>query len=277
MSIFSRDYFKLTDDEIKLTKEYDRLDAEKSIEEMIRSAKEMKNPFELLELVEKHPFLLNVASYFPNNFLNEPDIAIRKKDYKLKLENFELLLNKKDTTERNILNFIKDNEAHFIIGSILKNYTVFGHHDRYIFPEFQLPPNFQVDFLIVGKNSNGYHFVFVELENPSKNVTIGNGSFGQTIRKGIEQVADWKHWNDKNFSTLRNIFDKHRNPTKSIPREFLEYDNTRMNYVVVAGRRDDFNEKTYRLTRESRNNGVIILHYDNVIDECGKLLKDCAY
>jgi hypothetical protein len=45
MSIFSRDYFKLTDDEIKLTKEYDRLDAEKSIEEMIRSAKEMKNPF----------------------------------------------------------------------------------------------------------------------------------------------------------------------------------------------------------------------------------------
>jgi len=50
-----------------------------------------------------------------------------------------------------------------------------------------------------------------------------------------------------------------------------------MNYVVVAGRRDDFNEKTYRLARESKNNGVIILHYDNIIDECGKLLRDCVY
>jgi len=243
MSIFSRDFFKLSEEEIRLTQQYNRLTVFESIEEIINNSMNKENPLELFKLVKKHPFLLNTASIFPNNYLNEFDLALRENEYKTKLSDFKDLLEKTDITERNILNFIRTNKAHFIIGAIIKNYSIFGHHDRYIFPEFALPPNYQSDFLIVGKNSSGYHFMFVELENPTKNITIGNGSFGQTIRKGIEQITDWKHWNDKNFSTLRNVFDKYKNPTKNIPREFIEYDSSRMHYVVIAGRRTDFNEK----------------------------------
>jgi len=40
------------------------------------------------------------------------------------------------------------------------------------------------DYLIVGKNSQGYHFLLIEFENIYNNITISDGDFGTTIRKG---------------------------------------------------------------------------------------------
>ena len=91
-------------------------------------------------------------------------------------------------TEREILNFIRDKQAYFIIASILKGFHYrFGHHNAFAFKEFELPPNYLVDYLLVGKNSGGYEFVFIELENATGQITNNDGEFGTTIRKGIKQ------------------------------------------------------------------------------------------
>lgn len=275
--VTSRNYFELTNKEKEIVNEFDSLTNFNSREEFIENSINPDLRYKSLELMEKHPFLLNVDSYFPNNFLNHLYLKKENQSYKQKLEEFESLLNNKKIKEQDILNFIRESKAYFIIGSIFKGYTDFGHHDRYIFPEFPLPPDYQADFLLIGKNSSGYHFCFIELESPYGKIILKSGNFGESIRKGLEQVADWHYWNEKNFSHLKNVFKKHLKPSKILPNEFLEYDNTRISYYVIAGRREDFNEKTYKLAREKNKNNIRILHYDNLIDKTNSLLKEGAY
>lgn len=279
MNLFKRDFFKLTKPELEIVKEFNSLNTDlKAVINGIGDIETVvQNNRKKGVLMSENPFLLNHNSLFPNNYLNEAKLKLQNFDYINKLQNFKKLLDDTKTNERGILNYIRDNEAFFIIGSILKNYTSFGHHDRYLFKEFKLPPDYQADFLVVGKNSEGYHFLFFELENPYYNITVKNGSFGSTIRKGIDQINDWKIWLDKNFNILKNVFTKQLNPNTQLPNEFLEYDSTRMNYVVIAGRRNDFNDKTYRLRRENKKLGIHILHYDNLVDESIDLIKTCAY
>lgn len=217
-------------------------------------------------------------SLFPNNFLDAVDLSKSRERLKKTLVDFDKLLNDINTTERKILNFIKENRAYFIIGSILKNNYLFGHHSLFIFPEFPLTPNYQVDYLLVGKNSYGFHFVFVELENPYCNITLQDGSYGNTIRKGLNQVADWKIWLEANFHHLRLIFEEYKNKTITVPKEFSIFDETRIHFAVVAGRRTDYNDKTYRFRREYlQNEKINVIHYDNLLDYSNETIGTFSY
>lgn len=56
------------------------------------------------------------------------------------------------------------------------------------------------------------------------------------------------------------------------PQELLEYDSTRFHYVVVAGRREDFSEKTYRSVRGKKQKlDITFLHHDNLLDQSIRL------
>ncbi|WP_205514665.1 Shedu anti-phage system protein SduA domain-containing protein [Longitalea arenae] len=228
-------------------------------------------------LYTKYPIAVrHFLSLFPNNFLDS--VELRKKTESLidKLDKFRMLLDN-SAEERNILNFIKSENAYFIIGSILRNYR-FGHHALYIFPEFMLPPNFKVDYLLIGRNSDGHHFVFVELENPNGNITNSDGFFGKTIRKGIKQADNWELWLEANFSSLRLVFEQALGKNEPLPKEFTVFDKTRIHFVVIAGRRKDFNEKTYRLQRNhSEQRKLQIFHYDNLIDFATEVIGKHAY
>ncbi|WP_216070286.1 DUF4263 domain-containing protein, partial [Acinetobacter johnsonii] len=61
-------------------------------------------------------------------------------------------------------------------------------------------------------------------------------------------------------------------PNESLPNEFCNFDRTRIHYVVVAGKRNDFNDRTYRLVREFRNKNIHFIHYDNLMDACDELI-----
>jgi hypothetical protein len=204
---------------------------------------------------------------FPNNFVDAVELISEKESFERNLNDFSTILGDTHITERDILRFIKNEKAYFLIGSILKRNFRFGHHGLYIFPEFKLPPNFQVDYLLVGGNSDGYHYVFVELENAYGKITTRDGSYGETIRKGIRQVDDWERWLEENFSHLHLVFTQALGDQKSLPREFTVFDKTRMHYVVVAGRRSDYNDRTYRLQRSILERRKLhIVHYDNLTD-----------
>ncbi len=204
-------------------------------------------------------------SLFPNNYLFIKQLENKEELKKIELQ-FEELLNS-NPTERQILNHINQNKHYNIIASIFHSGFEFGHHDAYLFKEFEFPSTYKADYLLVGKNSHGYHFIFIELENPSGTITNIDGSFGNTIRKGIKQVEDWDKWLEGNFNTLNLIFDKYKNPQIELPKEFRSLNKTRLNYVVVAGRRNDFNDNTYEEKRRLlRSKNIRLLHYDNILD-----------
>jgi len=217
-------------------------------------------------------------SLFPNNFIDTVDLYKSKDMLSKIIDEFEKVINNKKSTEITISKFIRDYEGYFIIGSVLKKNYPFGHHALFLFPEFKLPPNYQTDYLLVGENSDGYHLVFIELENPYNNISLRDGSFGETIRKGIKQCVDWDCWLESYFSNLKLVFEKQLKKEKALPNEFRDFDKTRIHFLIVAGRRDDYKERTYRLRRsEQEQRKFLILHYDNLIDYSRELIGETTY
>lgn len=95
----------------------------------------------------------------------------------------------KAKSESDVQKYIKDNQKWFIPGSLFRNYD-FGHHEAYISPEQSLEGNYRVDYMLLGRNSVGYHIVFVEFE--SVNVEYRNTSDNsetQYVRKGLTQIV----------------------------------------------------------------------------------------
>jgi len=180
--------------------------------------------------------------------------------------------------ERKILDFINNDRAYFIIASLLKNYYSFGHHNAYLFPEFALGNSHKVDYLLVGKSSGGWSFVFVEMESPNKSITLANGDLGSSFRKGLSQIADWDKWLDGHFSSLTETFGKCKRSNEPLPDEFVALDKSRIHFLVVAGRRSDFHDSTYRTRRRKfRDNAELILHYDNVVDAAKEIIGRETY
>ena len=57
-----------------------------------------------------------------------------------------------------------------------------------------------------------------------------------------------------------------------MPNEFRTLNKSRINYLVIAGRRSDFNENTYDLKRRLlRSEQINLLHYDNLLDSFDSL------
>ena len=71
---------------------------------------------------------------------------------------------------------------------------------------------------------------------------------------------------------------KYKNRSKDLPEEYHGLDLSRFHYVVIAGIRSDFTEKTYVIRREKMNNeDTYILYYDNLIDLSNCLIERSSY
>ncbi|MNW36525.1 hypothetical protein D3C74_135380 [compost metagenome] len=216
--------------------------------------------------IRKQPVENRKYNLFPYNHIDVVNLEKAEEKVK-KLYEFKILIEKSDTNERDILNYINSGEYH-LIGGIVKNGYFFGHHSAYLFPEFQLGNDYKVDYLVIGKNSDGYHFLLIELEAIYGNITTKDGDFGKAVRSGLSQIDDWKSWIEGNHTTFTRELLKYKNDERQLPSVFYTYDSSRFNYAVIGGRREDFKyEKTRRKQRESwKVNGIRILHYDNIID-----------
>lgn len=254
MKLYERDYSILNEEEII---EWNR----------VKESEKNGTLFGRINKFREYPKAArHYSSLFPNNYL---DIEELKDEKYIRVVANEFLnkLNETNINERKILNFINDNQYYVIIASILKLYN-FGHHDAYLFKEFPLGTSYKVDYLLIGKGSGGYEFVFIELEKSNERIFIQSGELGETFNKGLRQIANWKRWCENHFLSLREIFVKCRSKDKDLPSEFISNDSTRRHYVVVAGRRTDFeknSETTYTVRREMRRDkGIELLHYDNL-------------
>ena len=118
MSLFKKDYSNLTKEELNELEEYEKVDQNgkdtpiKGIRLLTRNSamKQMK-------IMLNYPFINNFKSIFPNNHLNTYHLISNKLTYKKKLQDFIQLIDNQDISERDILNFIRSEDAHFIISS----------------------------------------------------------------------------------------------------------------------------------------------------------------
>ena len=201
-------------------------------------------------------------SLFPNNHIELFDFQNEGNMEQLN-EEFCALIHDANTNGRNVLRFINHRPAYHIIAGV-------GHHDAYVFPEFALG-KYIADYLLIGKSSGGYEFVFVELEHPNGRTTLKSGHEGETFRKGTYQIYDWKAEIEAHFSASFVTITKYSNKS-SLPKEFSEYDSSRFHYAVVAGLREDYNEATYRDRRNKvTQQNILTLHYDNLYDKACEL------
>ena len=153
-----------------------------------------------------------------------------------------------------------------------------GNHGAYLFPEFQLGSSYKADYLLLGKSSGGFEFIFVELESPYGNITLKDGQLGAEFRDGISQLEYWKRWLPANYSSFGEIMRKYKNSAFDLPEEFYVLDMSRFHYVVVAGRRTDFRDKTYIIKRERKKaDDIDIIHYDNLFDFSNNLIGKQTY
>ena len=215
-------------------------------------------------------------SLFQNNFLDIGDLQEKEKLREV-CEEYQRYLSNCSLSELDIKHFIQDNHYYFIPASVFTLFN-FGHHDAFLFKEFPLGTRYVADYLLIGKSSDGYSFVFVEFEHPYRNITLQDGELGEAFRKGINQVKDWKRFLESQFNAVSDELKKNSNTNINLPDEMYTYDSSRMNYVVVAGKRSDFNENTYRIRREYiRDNNIFLLHYDNLFDYSLILIKQGNY
>ena len=214
-------------------------------------------------------------SLFPNNYLDTVELTECKEQFNELVKSFQNLINSENIQEREILNFISQKQGYFIIASILKKHFNFGHHGAYLFREFQLGNSYKVDYLLIGKSSDGWHFVFVELEAVRGRITKSeDGNLGEVFRKGLEQISDWNSWLEARYASLSETFNKYKKPNSSLPEEFTQLDTSRIHYVVVAGRRKDFKEKTYNIRRKKqKESSTLLLHYDNLVDAAENIIS----
>jgi len=238
-------------------------------EEYLKNIQKKKGGFSPSELITYHALRpeasYNYESLFPNNYLSTSNLKNKEELQRIEKEFVELV--NSSSNERQTLNFINQNRYYNLIAAIFHSGFTFGHHDAYLFKEFEFPATYKADYLLVGKYSHGFHFIFIELENVTGSITNKNGEFGTTIRKGIKQVEDWDKWLEGNFSSLSLIFEKLKSNLVELSSEFRTLNKTRLNYVVVCGRRKDFNENTYEEKRRLLlNKNIHLLHYDNLID-----------
>lgn len=228
------------------------------------------------------PAVRHHDSLFPNNHIELIDYRIKgeltglKPEINALTEKFQDLIHAPDTNERDILKFINHEPAFFIPASILiAGGFTFGNHDLYLFPEYPIGPIgkdiYKADYLLIGKSSGGYEFVFIEFEKSNGRITLKTGHYGEAIRKGNYQIHDWIKWIEPHSTYFFERLSTFKG-TATLPKELTAYDSTRFHYVTVAGLRSDFDETTYwEKRKQKKESGITLLHYDNLYDSAKEL------
>ena len=166
--------------------------------------------------------------------------------------------------ENDVQRYIKNNQKWFIPASIFKNYD-FGHHEAYIIPEQPLGTEYRADYMLVGRNSLGYHIVLVEFEDVNVDYKIKtSNSETEAVRKGFVQIRDWKRWIDENkdyFFRNSVLSDKSRN----IPSWGIKY-------CLVVSRRNRMGDIENQMRRQAEiDQKVKIITYDRLVEDIRKL------
>lgn len=72
--------------------------------------------------------------------------------------------------------------------------TVIGSWKTYVIPQKRLGAEYVPDFLVLGINSLGPHWVAVEIEAARHSILNKNQTLSPATRHAVEQIKDWREW-----------------------------------------------------------------------------------
>ena len=79
-----------------------------------------------------------------------------------------------------------------------------GGHGRWVFSKPKLGSEHIPDFAICEKDSGGYHWCLVELENPNYDALTRSGQPTAKLTHAMQQIHDWRIWLRRNVQYAQN-------------------------------------------------------------------------
>ncbi len=267
MRLYEKDFCKPNYEEIKAYNEY----LEFHSRGVIDYSKE-KDPIKKFKPSIRE-FIFRAESKFPNNVFFRENMDTKSAKVEANLFKIEL---DKSTNESDIQSYIKNNRKWYIPASIIKGYN-FGHKENYIFPEMKFGSSYVCDYLICGRNSDGYNLLFIEFEDANVNfVNSDMNRKAKGLNSGLGQIDNWKLWLSDNRQFFLN---EHGFTDKNI-----NVPLNRIFFCLVVGRRKrmstlDRNRKNQLMYERSN---LTIINYDRIVDYmeqlnfgyCGLLSED---
>ena len=170
-----------------------------------------------------------------------------------------------------IQQYIKQNRKWFIPGSIFLDYN-FGHHDAYLFPEQKLGNEYAVDYMLLGKNSDGYSIVLVEFEKSDTPYCRSTANIeSESVKEGLAQIKDWQRWMLKNQDYfMRNI---------GLTQKGIDIPIFRIFYYLVVSRRDYMNDIAHDMRSQTMYDmrNLKIVTFDRLEENVRKLANNHSW
>ena len=177
----------------------------------------------------------------------------------------------KAKNEQEIQQYIKQNRKWFIPGSIFLDYN-FGHHDAYLFPEQKLGNEYAVDYMLLGKNSDGYSIVLVEFEKSDTPYCRSTANIeSESVKEGLAQIKDWQRWMLKNQDYfMRNI---------GLTQKGIDIPIFRIFYYLVVSRRDYMNDIAHDMRSQTMYDmrNLKIVTFDRLEENVRKLANNHSW
>ena len=126
-------------------------------------------------------------------------------DYRIASTDFDVLENALQQMEETVA--VAEDEQP--LQDLLERYpmllgSLLGRTPRYVVPRPSLAGKYVPDFLLADVDSDGAHWIFVELESPRARIFVQNGKkFSREAQRGIDQVKEWRRWIDDNRNFAR--------------------------------------------------------------------------
>ena len=136
----------------------------------------------------------------------------------------------------------------------------------YLFPEQKLGTDYIVDYMLIGKNSDGYSIVLVEFEDANTDFILkSSNTEAESVRKGITQIRDWKRWMDSN----KDFFMKNC----GLYSYGIDIPTSRIYYYLVVSRREYMDERATELRSQLiyETQNLKIVSFDRLVDNVCKL------
>ena len=189
--------------------------------------------------------------------ISHPDAAYLREDAVMKLKSF-IELHK---TEQEINDVIKGNTD--LLVSLLDIFNT-GHHGSLAIPEAQIRSHIRnfgkgliPDWLLMGENSDGRQYYFIELKKPSDKIFVNKGNFicfSTCCNAALNQLLTYIKYAERNQSYFRDEFD------------FGDFSNPKG--VLVIGNRNDLDEEMKRQKKAWNvllSNKIEIITWDRVL------------
>jgi hypothetical protein len=128
-----------------------------------------------------------------------------------------------------------------------------GGQGRWVFPKPKFGSEFVPDFLLCDRDSDGFHWKAIELENPNYAPLNGKGSQSGKFAIARRQIGDWRTWLWDNIAYARD--------------KFTDIDGECQSIIIIGRRKMRRPEHQKRYRDLSSDPRLTVMSYDRFFEQ----------